>query len=318
MGSYGTQTGKAGLSIKAIKLDSNDPFQWASRYKMPIYNDNRMFLGSYDHRMLITGGFKELIESEQIPSFDYIAGTATAGIAPAASVAGFLEVPLLIMGGNEAYIFEQLHIFGVGGDFDGIASTCPWAIPFGVSIANEKELPFMYIRQSKKKHGLKQRIEGIPKEGQQVLLVDFHRNDSYLENAIEALEEKGVKVKDSISEDISERLKPISIQKKRVVVIEDLISTGGSSAEAVQEVRDAGGQANYCLSIFNYGLDKATQAFAVLDPKCEVESILTYDVLLEVAKEAGYLTEEQIKLLEEWRADPFGWGEKHGFPRAEK
>ena len=86
----------------------------------------------------------------------------------------------------------------------------------------------------------------------------------------------------------------------------------------MQAVRDAQGESKYCLSIFNYGLDKAVEAFNSLDPKCEVKSLLTYDVLLEVAKEIGYLNTEQVKLLEEWRANPFGWGEKHGFPKVEK
>jgi len=108
------------------------------------------------------------------------------------------------------------------------------------------------------------------------------------------------------------------LQGKNIVLIEDLISTGGSSARAVQAIRNANGICNYCLSIFNYGLDKAIQAFDSLDPKCNVHSILTYDKLLEVAKKTGYINKEKETMLEEWRADPFGWGEKHGFPKIEK
>lgn len=100
-----------------------------------------------------------------------------------------------------------------------------------------------------------------------------------------------------------------------VVVIEDLISRGGSSAKIVQAVRDANGECNYCLSIFNYGLDEAVEAFNSLTPKCEVRSILNYDVLLNMMKEDRYFTDMQIKILEEWREDPYGWGEKHGFPK---
>ena len=91
-----------------------------------------------------------------------------------------------------------------------------------------------------------------------------------------------------------------------------------SKTRAVQAVRDAAGVSDYCISIFTYGLDKADKAFAELNPKCETRSLLMYDVLLEVAKEIGYMTDDQIKLLEEWRADPFGWGEKQGFPKVEK
>ena len=60
-----------------------------------------------------------------------------------------------------------------------------------------------------------------------------------------------------------------------------------------------------------------SEQFAALDPACEFRSLLTFPVLLEVAKSGGYLPEDQIELLADWRQDPFGWGEKHGFPRVE-
>jgi orotate phosphoribosyltransferase len=103
-----------------------------------------------------------------------------------------------------------------------------------------------------------------------------------------------------------------------VVVIEDLISTGGSSARAVEAVREANGVADWCLSIFSYGLEKAAEEFGALDPPCRYTSLLTFPTLLEVARSGGFLTPDQITLLEAWREDPFGWGEKHGFPRVEK
>src|SRR3989344_4283408 len=102
------------------------------------------------------------------------------------------------------------------------------------------------------------------------------------------------------------------------ILIEDLISTGGSSASAVKVIRDANGKCNYCISIFNYGLNKAVETFNSLDPACEVRSLLTYDKLLEVAKETGQINEDQVKMLSEWRADPFNWGEKQGFKRVEE
>ena len=102
-----------------------------------------------------------------------------------------------------------------------------------------------------------------------------------------------------------------------MVVIEDLISTGGSSARAVEAVREANGVANWCLSIFSYGLERAAEQFAALEPPCEYSSLLTFPVLLEVAGTGGFLTDDQIALLAEWREDPFGWGERHGFPKAD-
>jgi len=312
-----TKIAEEGLGINAIKLNSDNPFQWASGFRMPIYNDNRMFLANYNHRMLVADGFLDLINSKQIP-FNYIMGTSTAGIAPAASVANINWDPLLIIENGKPFLFEPLLEDEINEEFDAIASTCPWAIPFGIATANDLQLPFMYVRQSKKAHGLKQQIEGIPIEGQEVLLLDYHRGESYLNNAEEALKEKGVKVKSLISKDISETIKPVNIEGKKIIEIEDLISTGGSSAKSVQDVRDLKGECNYCLSIFNYGLDKAVQAFDSLNPKCYVESLLTYNKLLEVAKETGYINNEQVAMLQEWRADPYNWGEKHGFPKVEK
>ena len=74
---------------------------------------------------------------------------------------------------------------------------------------------------------------------------------------------------------------------------------------------------DWCLSIFSYGLERAAEAFTALDPPCRYASLLTFPVLLDVARSGGFLSEEQIALLADWREDPFGWGEKHGFPKAE-
>ncbi|MBW2966730.1 hypothetical protein KY342_06525 [Candidatus Woesearchaeota archaeon] len=317
MEDIGKQIAKAALEIKAITLSPDDPYTWASGYRMPIYNDNRRLLNSYEHRMLVANGFKDTIQSENIP-VDYILGTSTAGIAPATSIADLLKVPLIIMEEGKAYHCKTGITVGTKVGYDVVASTCPWAIPHGVYMANDKQLPFMYVRQSKKGHGLKQQIEGIPEEGKKALLVDFYKGESYFDDAVKALLEKGVTPLIQLQCDFTNLTDEVSIEGKNVLVIEDLMSTGGSSAKEVQSARDAGGIVNYILSIFNYGLDKAVQAFGSLAQKCEVRSLLIYDVLLDVAKETGDLIDEQVKLLGEWRADPFNWGEKHGFPKVEK
>jgi orotate phosphoribosyltransferase len=105
---------------------------------------------------------------------------------------------------------------------------------------------------------------------------------------------------------------------KKVIVIEDLISTGGSSAKAVQAVRDANGVVDYCIAIFSYGLEKALNAFTALEKPCKTISILTYDTLIETAKSINYINDKQKELLTEWRKDPFGWGDKNGFPKIKK
>ena len=219
---YGVKLAKIALEIKAIKLRPENPFEWASGYFMPIYNDNRLLLGNAQHRQLVAEGLEQLIRVHQIP-YDFIAGTSTAGISP------------------------------------------------GTTLADRLGVPFMYIRDKPKDHGLRNQIEGIDAESNLI----------------------GCKV----------------------LVVEDLISTGGSSLKAVQAVRNARGQADHILSIFNYGLPEAEQLFA--DARCQIHSLLTYEVLLRVAKEKNYITPDQTRMLEEWRSDPFVWGEKHGF-RGEK
>ncbi len=103
-----------------------------------------------------------------------------------------------------------------------------------------------------------------------------------------------------------------------VCLIEDLISTGKSSIAAVKAIVEADGKVPVCLAIFTYGLDAASEAFAALDPACEAHTILSYPVMLQTALETGYINENEASLLREWREDPFGWGERHGFRKVER
>ncbi|MBT6661576.1 MAG: orotate phosphoribosyltransferase, partial [Nitrospina sp.] len=161
---FSKEIAKISLETGAIKLEPETPFLWASGYYMPIYNDNRLLLGSSKHRQLIAEGFKDIIISKNI-EVDVIAGTATAGIPPATSLANLLGAPLI------------------------------------------------YARSNQKEHGMKNQIEGILRENQ------------------------------------------------KVVVVEDLISTGGSALKAVSAIRKAGGNVDHCLSIFSYGFSKAIEQF---------------------------------------------------------
>ncbi len=95
--------------------------------------------------------------------------------------------------------------------------------------------------------------------------------------------------------------------QKKVLVIEDLISTGGSSIKAIEAVRVANANAPYCFAIFSYGLDKAETAFAAMSPACTPISILNYDIMLATALEKGFIKESQQATLREWRKDPFNW-----------
>lgn len=93
---------------------------------------------------------------------------------------------------------------------------------------------------------------------------------------------------------------------KRVVVIEDLISTGGSSLKAVKALADAGAEILGTVAIFSYGFALATQNFAAAGVRLEVLS--HYDVLIETALKTGYITEAQVGLLSNWRLSPETWG----------
>jgi orotate phosphoribosyltransferase len=217
---YGKKLAAAGLELRAIRLDTGKPFLWASGFYMPIYNDNRMLLIKGEYRRMIAEAFAEIL-TEQAIEWEYIAGTSTAGIPHATTLADLLDAPLT------------------------------------------------YVRDKPKGHGLKNRIEGLPAES--------------------------------------------GYGGGRVVLVEDLISTGGSSVRAVEGIREAAGNISRCLSIFNYGLDRAVEKFGALDPPCRIHSILTYDLLLETALAGGYIDRGQAEELREWRGDPFGWGEERGF-----
>lgn len=105
---------------------------------------------------------------------------------------------------------------------------------------------------------------------------------------------------------------------KKVLLIEDLISTGGSSINAVKAIQEAGGDISYCLSIFSYGFKEADQNFASLEPQCKPVSIISYQELIEAAVEEKYISNEEIESLKEWRMEPFRWGENHGFNRMKR
>lgn len=207
---------EAALEIGAIQLNTDDPFTWASGYRMPVYNDNRLLLGNADHRLLIAQGFKDLLEEMRITA-DVVAGTATAGIPPATTLADLMKVPLI------------------------------------------------YARPAPKEHGMQNQIEGVLNKGQNVIL------------------------------------------------IEDLVSTGASALNAVESIRSAGGIVQHCFCIFTYGFQEAEEKFARAD--CQLHALLSFENLIELGAKTGALTESQTTLLRPWFKAPFGWGERHGFPR---
>lgn len=222
---YGPLLAEKALALGAIRLEVQNPFTWASGYRMPIYNDNRRLLASPVARALVGEAFAAMLKSLDFDP-DNIAGTATAGI------------------------------------------------PHATTLADKLAKPLSYVRSSGKDHGLGQQIEGLGQSG--------------------------------------------SYEKANVLLVEDLISTGGSSIKAVQAIVDAQGLCPYTFAIFTYGFDAAVEAFAKLEPSCVFHTILDYDVMVQSALSRSYVNPEEAKLLSLWREDPFGWGAAHGFPPVTK
>ncbi|GHU64617.1 orotate phosphoribosyltransferase [Bacteroidia bacterium] len=199
------------LNIKAIKLQSANPFTWASGWKSPIYCDNRKTLSHPSLRNFIK------IEMARAIMENYENVTAIAGVATG-------------------------------------------AIAHGAVVAEELNLPFVYIRSAPKNHGLENLIEGDLKPG------------------------------------------------SKVVIIEDLISTGGSSLKAVEAVRNAGCNVLGMVAIFTYGFPVALEKF--VEAKVKLITLCNYDTILDEALKTDYIDGSEIKTLQEWRKNPSDWSPK--------
>ena len=197
------------MDIKAIKLQPNDPFTWASGWKSPIYTDNRKTLGHPSLRSFVKLELCHVIQ-EQFPEAEAVAGVATGAIAQ------------------------------------------------GVLVAEELGLPYCYVRPKPKDHGMGNQVEGEIKKG------------------------------------------------SKVIVVEDLISTGGSSLKAVAALREYGVEVIGMVASFTYGFPVAEEAFREAGVK--LITLSNYDAVIEQAAETGYIKEEEKAVLAEWRKDPSVWG----------
>ncbi|MFB1081170.1 orotate phosphoribosyltransferase [Jeotgalibacillus sp. JSM ZJ347] len=192
------------LEIKAVELNPENPFTWASGIKSPIYCDNRLIMSYPEIRSFAADQLTELIKTN-FPEADIIAGTATAGIPHA------------------AWVSERMN------------------------------LPMNYVRSSAKKHGKTNQIEGKVTAG------------------------------------------------KKAVVIEDLISTGGSSIDAVKALEDQGIEVLGVAALFTYGFKKAEQQFKEAGVPCY--TITDFDTLIEQAEEMNYISKDQVTELAKWKSE---------------
>ena len=92
-----------------------------------------------------------------------------------------------------------------------------------------------------------------------------------------------------------------------VVVIEDLISTGKSSLNAVEALREVGCDVKGMVAIFSYGFKQASENFEAA--KCKLATLSDYETLIEQALKENYITEKDLSSLKEWREDPKSWGQ---------
>lgn len=93
---------------------------------------------------------------------------------------------------------------------------------------------------------------------------------------------------------------------QKVVVIEDLISTGGSSLSAVKALQEAGCEVLGMVAIFTYEFKKASDGFA--SEHCKLDTLSNYTALIETAVKTGYIGEAEVETLKKWRVDPSVWG----------
>lgn len=95
------------------------------------------------------------------------------------------------------------------------------------------------------------------------------------------------------------------VKNQKVVLVEDLVSTGGSSLKAAAALKDAGFEVLGMVCIFSYGFDIATRNF--YDANTSLISLSDYSHLLKFAQEEKYVSENQLTSLKAWRVDPSNW-----------
>ncbi len=96
-----------------------------------------------------------------------------------------------------------------------------------------------------------------------------------------------------------------------VLVIEDLVSTGGTSLASVAAARKEGAVVDKCLAIFTYEMEAAIKGFS--EANCHLLTLSRFSILVEVAAKKGYIKPEEIEVLKEWGKNPAEWGKKMGF-----
>lgn len=98
---------------------------------------------------------------------------------------------------------------------------------------------------------------------------------------------------------------------QETVVIEDLISTGGSSSKTVQAIRDEGGKASHVFAIITYGMQKANKAFAF--QHVGLTTLTNFQTVVDIAVSEKLVKPQEHELILAWTRNPTGWAKKQGF-----
>lgn len=107
------------------------------------------------------------------------------------------------------------------------------------------------------------------------------------------------------------RIEGGSVEGKRVLLIEDLVTTGGSSLSGVKALREAGAIVEDCMAIVSYGFQEALDAFT--EAGVRLTTMTTFPIMAELARENEQFGDDELRMIYDWLAAPHEWGEKHGF-----
>lgn len=100
------------------------------------------------------------------------------------------------------------------------------------------------------------------------------------------------------------------VQAQHVLLVEDLVTTGGSSLSAIHALRQAGAQVHDVVAIVSYGFPEALQTFA--EQTLHLHTLVNFSVILEVALAQGRFNQADADLIADWFSAPHSWAERHG------
>lgn len=115
---------------------------------------------------------------------------------------------------------------------------------------------------------------------------------------------------------MGKRIEGADVSGKKIIIIEDLVSTGGSSISAVDAARGSGAVVMGVIAIFTYEFEKSISTFK--DAKCPLAALTDFSTLIRVAKSLNYISKLELNMARKWNHEPVDWGPKHGFQNAVK